>query len=269
MPQPPFFIGKYTRILWGVGGIIALAGLLAVALALIHIFAGKLRFLNVSPRSKWLSGASGVSVAYVFVHILPELATGEESLRQWTRQLSHYFEHHVYLIALAGLVIFYGLERMAKVSRAQNAARGQGDVTGAGVFWIHIGSFGVYNALIGYLLLHREKPGLTSLLLFFAAMATHFLVNDFGLERDHKRRYTLYGRWVLAAAVLIGWAIGALERGGAMPPIPEPALAALFAFLAGGVVLNVLKEELPEERQSNFWAFLIGIIAYTALLLNI
>jgi hypothetical protein len=44
-------------------------------------------------------------------------------------------------------------------------------------------------------------------------------------------------------------------------------LGLLFSFLAGGVVLNVLKEELPEERKSNFWAFLFGVVFYAGLLL--
>jgi hypothetical protein len=41
----------------------------------------------------------------------------------------------------------------------------------------------------------------------------------------------------------------------------------LFALLSGGVVLNVLKEELPEERQSSFRAFFAGIVVYTVILL--
>jgi hypothetical protein len=49
--------------------------------------------------------------------------------------------------------------------------------------------------------------------------------------------------------------------------IPEVAVAVLIAFLAGGVVLNVLKEELPEERESRFWAFALGAAFYAALLL--
>jgi uncharacterized membrane protein len=53
---------------------------LAGGLALIHLVAGKLRFLDVIPRSAWLSAASGASVAYVFMHLLPELATGQETL---------------------------------------------------------------------------------------------------------------------------------------------------------------------------------------------
>ena len=52
-----------------------------------------------------------------------------------------------------------------------------------------------------------------------------------------------------------------------MTEIPEVAIAVLVAFLAGGVVLNVLKKELPEERESRFWAFALGATLYAALLL--
>jgi len=61
--------------------------------------------------------------------------------------------------------------------------------------------------------------------------------------------------------VLLGWAAGALVM------LPEGMVGALLAFIAGGVVLNVLKEELPEERKSRLWAFVIGAAAYSALLL--
>jgi hypothetical protein len=242
---------------------IVLTGVLATGLALIHILGGRLRFLNVIPRSRWLSGASGVSVAYVFVHILPDLAASQETIRAAAGRSLGFLEHHVYLLALLGMMVFYGLERLAKRSRSAGDQRGEGDITSPGVFWIHIGSFGLYNALIGYLLLHRERPGLTSLLFFFAAMATHFLVNDFGLRQDHKERYDRQGRWLLSTSVMLGWVIGATMR------VHPAVVAMLFSFLAGGVVLNVLKEELPEERKSNFWAFAAGAVGYAALLLAI
>ena len=41
----------------------------------------------------------------------------------------------------------------------------------------------------------------------------------------------------------------------------------LAAFLAGGVILNVLKEELPEERKSRIAPFFIGAFGYAAILL--
>ena len=49
--------------------------------------------------------------------------------------------------------------------------------------------------------------------------------------------------------------------------IGELPLALLFAFLAGGIVLNVLKEELPAERESRFSAFVLGAAGYAAILL--
>ena len=81
-------------------------------------------------------------------------------------------------------------------------------------------------------------------MLFAFALGVHFVVNDHGLREHHKDSYDRVGRWVLAAAVVV-----------------------LFAFLAEGVVLNVLKEELPEERESRFWAFALGATLYAAILL--
>jgi len=235
--------------------------LLAAALACVHLFAGRMRFLSVSPRSRWLSAAGGVSVAYVFVHLLPDLAEEQETIRRAVGGAFAFIEYHVYLVALVGLAAFYGLERAAKVSRGRGRRAGGGDAASPGVFWLHAGSFALYNALIGYLLLHREEPGTVSLVLFAFAMGVHFVVNDFGLREDRKGAYDGYGRWVLAAAVLTGWAVGRLSESS------EAALAVRFAFLAGGVVMNVLKEELPEERESRFWAFALGATLYSAVLL--
>jgi hypothetical protein len=92
-------------------------------------------------------------------------------------------------------------------------------------------------------------------------MGLHFVVNDFGLRENHKHAYQKLGRWILAAAIIFGWAIGLKSE------LSPAAIALLFAFLAGGIILNVLKEELPEERQSRFWAFALGAGIYTVLLL--
>lgn len=226
--------------------------LCAFGLTLVHLFAHRLRFIRTMPRSRWLSGASGVSVAYVFVHLLPDLAEHQEALSELP--FLAFLENHVYVMALAGLAVFYGLERLIKADDAD-------EHRSSGVFWLHVLSFSLYNFLIGYLLVHREEPGLRTLLFFFVAMALHFLVNDFGLRQDHKGLYSHYARWLLSAAVLLGWGVGASTE------IADAALGLLFSFLAGGVVLNVLKEELPEERKSRFWAFALGTALYTALLL--
>jgi hypothetical protein len=244
-----------------VNALVSLTALLAVGLAAIHLYSGRMRFLDVLPRSRWLSVAGGISVAYVFVHLLPDLAEEQETIREAAGEGFNFLEYHVYLVALIGLAAFYGLERSAKTSRRRKRTAGDEDSTEAGVFWVHAASFTVYNALIGYLLLHREEPGVWSLILFAFAMGVHFVVNDYGLRRDHKGTYDRIGRWVLAAGILAGWVVGLFFE------VSEAAIAVLFGFLAGGVIMNVLKEELPEDHESRFWAFALGAAAYAVVLL--
>jgi zinc transporter ZupT len=244
-----------------VNALVSLTALLAVGLAAIHLYSGRMRFLDVLPRSRWLSVAGGISVAYVFVHLLPDLAEEQETIREAAGEGFNFLEYHVYLVALIGLAAFYGLERSAKTSRRRKRTAGDEDSTEAGVFWVHAASFTVYNALIGYLLLHREEPGVWSLILFAFAMGVHFVVNDYGLRRDHKGTYDRIGRWVLAAGILAGWVVGLFFE------VSEAAIAVLFGFLAGSVIMNVLKEELPEDHESRFWAFALGAALYSVILL--
>lgn len=237
------------------GTLIALG--LALVLAAVHVFARRLRPSGGVPRSAWLSGAGGASVAYVFLHLLPELAAGQDDISA-VLPLA-FLETHVWLVALLGLATFYGLDQLALTSSRRAGA----DEPEQGVFWVHVGSFAVYNTLVGYLLLHREESTRASLLLFGLAMALHFFVNDDALRQHYADRYHRVGRWLLSGAVLVGWGLGAATAMG------DAAIAAILAFVGGGVILNVLKEELPSERESRFWAFALGAALYAGLLLAV
>lgn len=252
-------VSMVTEPIPGVSGTV-LTGFAAVVLSLVHINAAKLKFLRRSPRSHWLSIGSGVSVAYIFVHVLPDLGAAQEEFAAST-ELLNFIEHHVYVLALVGMLLFYGLERAAQISKKESLSAGEGDVTQPGVFWLHMASFSLYNALIGYLLTHREEPGLVGLGIYTTAMALHFVVNDYSLSDDHKRAYTTKGRWLLSAAVVLGWVVGSQTE------ISEAITASLFAFLAGGIILNVLKEELPEANENRYWTFAAGALCYSGLLL--
>lgn len=237
---------------------------LVAGFILVHLFAGKLRFLEGIPRSRWLSVAGGASVAYVFLHLFPELEQARATLAD-TNADGAVIEHGINLIALAGLVAFYSVERIVKGSQQESDTSpgpdgGPSTVTDP-VFRLHMVSFALYNGVVGYLLVDGHFTGLADQLAFFTAMALHFVVNDYGLREDHKDIYDLYGRWILAAAVLAGWVAAYLLPGN------EIFIRLLFAFLAGGVILNVMKEELPRERQSRLPAFIAGAFGYALLLL--
>lgn len=222
--------------------------LVAVAvLAAVHLLAHRLKFLDTVPRSRWLSFAGGASVAYVFLHLLPELSEHQGALEETVATTG---EETVYAVALLGLVLFYGLERYIRLR--------PGDADGSR---LHLASFAIYNVLIGYLTVRREDAGWLEFTFFAVAMGLHFLTTDYGLRQDHQHRYEALGRWLLAGGVIAGALLGLVLH------VPEWLVAGLFALLAGSVVLNVLKEELPEERHSRFLPFVGGAGGYAALLL--
>lgn len=225
-------------------------------LALAHYTAKYMTFLNVIPRSKYLSLAGGIAVSYVFLHLLPEVSESQHVIQSAGVFTS--LTNHAYLLALLGLFLFYALDQHVKSKKVQ-----EGMENDPNVFWIHIASFFLYNTLIGYLMVKEDFHHIMEMALYFFAMLVHFITVDHNLRDEHKKVYDKYGRWLLSVAILFGWLIGVVTE------ISEYAISFLVAFLAGGIILNVMKEELPEEKESGLSAFAIGIISYSILLLII
>src|SRR5262245_26386655 len=209
---------------------------------------------------RWVSMAAGVSVAYVFVDVLPELAAQHMTFRRAAGESLLFAEQRIYVLALLSFVVLYGLEHMVLAARAR---RREATAAGAAdpVYWLHLGGFAAYSALIGYLLIERAERGPMALAVYGLAMALHFLVVDHSLREEHGRIYDRGGHWILAASVLAGWVVGMTT------PFSEVVFARLFAVLAGGVVITSLKAELPGEREGRFWPFCLGAVAYALLLI--
>ncbi|MEJ7929128.1 hypothetical protein WG922_03990 [Ramlibacter sp. AN1015] len=238
------------------------SGVGVIVLALVHLWGNRLRFLDRAPRSIWLSASGGVSVAYVFLHLLPELDRGHHMLQ---RAQPMGLDLSAYLLAMAGLTVFYGVERLACGHQRRHAAAGDPQLehpepSTRVVFALHVGAFALYNWIIGVVLVQRDEVGLVKTSLFTLALAMHFLVNDYGLRAHYRQLYHGRGRWLLAGSAVAGWLAGATME------VPELALQSGVALLAGGIIMNVMKEELPTERESRFGAFAAGVAGYGLLL---
>lgn len=226
-----------------------------IALAIIHFIANRVIVLRNIPRSIWLSVAGGASIAYIFLHLLPELNSWQFRFDE-TVEENWWSGHYLYLLSLTGLTIFYGLERLAKQKKASSDHSEH-----ARIFWLHITTYFIYNFIVGYLLVSETSRDMREALFFFIAMALHFVVNDFSLLQDHQERYVSKGRWIVSGSVLLGAAIASLIS------VSDHLLMVLFGLVSGTVILNVLKEELPEERKSKYWAFVTGAVTYGLLLM--
>jgi len=227
-----------------------------------HIFVNKLRLTGL-PRSKWLSLAGGISVTYIFLQAFPELQEfqikfNEESLLN----LRKFEDLEIYLVGLLGLTFFYGLENKTSKSQDSNRMPIEGEPEkNIGMFWIHISSFAVYNFIIGYLLLNREEISIIPMLTYAIAMSFHLIVTDHSLESHFSAAYRNKGRWILVTALISGWLLSLFIT------IPKIYVGLIFSFIAGGIIMNVMKEELPRERESNLGAFIVGVIFYSAVLI--
>jgi hypothetical protein len=210
-------------------------------------------------RRIWISAAAGVSVAYIFVDVLPELEVQRQALVE-ASEIELFARQRVYVLALLSFVVFYGLEHIVlvrKERRRQLAAAGRVD----SVYLLQLAGYAAYSALIGYLLIERAERGVFSLAVYAFAMAVHFLIVDHSLDEEHAQAYGRRGRWLLASSVIVGWLIGVLM------PLSEAMVARLFALLAGGVVITSLRAELPNEREGRFWPFSVSAVCFALLLL--
>jgi hypothetical protein len=123
----------------------------------------------------------------------------------------------------------------------------------------------VYNAITGYTLTHPEMlggeefVGVSEYAFFFVAMGLHFYINDTEFRFEHGEVYHRIGRFVLAGSVLLG-ALGGLQFS------LDASVSVLFAFVAGGVLLNVFRRETPGHDVSDVRMLLFGGVGYAVLL---
>ena len=226
----------------------------ALVLASVYLFGHRLR--ASSHNRRWVSIAAGVSVATVFVDLLPEISESQAVfLAQSQRGAALFPEQAVYLAAMLGFMLFYGLQYMVVSSPS-----GEGEPGGV-FFSFQIAAFAGYSGLIAYLLVHNIWKDASSLLLYSLAMAFHLLLVDHSLARERQELYERRGRWILALAVMAGWSAGMLAS------IPEQWLARITGFVAGGVIMNSLVVELPEGRGGRFWFFALAAAMYSLVLI--
>ena len=239
----------------------AIESLIAVLiLVAVHLFVKELRRLQVASRNALLSAGAGASLAYVLMRILPKLAEKQEGLMASADTgVRGFLEHHAYLVAMVGLVVYYGISRVAaygaKETDGSSSPRYRAVLISTAV------GYSTYSFLISYLIVNRLQPGRFSLALITLGMGTLFLVSDYGLRKRWPDAYDSWIRWLLSIALLGGWALGVWVE------VSSNVVALWYAFLAGIMLITTIGEKLSIEERGSFWPFLVGVVAFTVLLL--
>ena len=210
----------------------------------------------VHDRRSIISFSAGMSTAYVFVHLMPELHGARRAFAESVSAPLPYEGIGVYLLALLGFLAFYGLDHL----RARLRESAHGEEHGA-AFRLHIGGFAAYVGLTAYLLVHNLEETKVSIGLYAVAFGFHFLAVEHALREEHGAAYERIGRWVLASMCVLGWAVGLVVE------LPHYTIALLVAFVSGAVIINSSVMELPTEKDGRFVPFVIGGLLYGVILL--
>jgi hypothetical protein len=239
---------------------LALSGLAAVILAAIFLLADRLRpsrWLPLDDRSV-AAFTAGMAIAYVFVGMMPDLAAARGSFAAGAGAHLPHEALSVYFVALLGFVVYYGLERR----RQTGEGPGQADLALAHAR-LHLCGIAAYAAVISYLLVRSLEDTETHLFKYTFAMGAHFLTIAHGLEEAHGEMFQIWGRYVLAASVAIGWLAGAVA------PMARNHLALVVAFVLGAVTLTSAMGELENARRARFAWFAAGGLAYGLILVTL
>jgi hypothetical protein len=222
-----------------------------ILFACVHLYGQQASKLHALTHGRMLSFGGGVAIAYVFIDLLPKLAQSDALVRQALEGLFPYVERHVYLMALVGFLLFFIVDR-SSVSLKKNKS-----------FWLSICSYALFNFLMGYAVVDKNNPEVQPLVLFTIAMGLHYFTNDYSLRTEHKRAYEQFGCTILIIALFLGWSAGVWIT------LPQTAVAIASAFIAGGVIMNVTRHELPKQHPNSLISFLFAAALYTVLLLMI
>jgi len=232
-----------------------LSAVAAALLALTFLFGGGFHPLQALMRDRrsMISLSAGMSSAYVFVHVLPELSDARQTLAAATSL--RYEGMAVYGLALVGFLVFHGLDYLRARTR-----EGDRDDQEKRAYQIHVAGFAVYAALVAYLLVRNLEETPVTLAAYLLAMMCHFLSIDHALREEHGDAFDQVGRFVLAGMCVVGWGVGVVF---AVPPF---VLALVLAFISGAVIMNSAIMELPPEKDGRFWPFVIGSLLFAGLL---
>lgn len=238
-------------------GVILWTALATSLLVGIHLLAGRFHHVVGTRRSPVHSCLAGITTAYLFLKLLPELGApgliaGDEP-DTGGRRLA-------FAIALLGFVVFYGSEVWAHRHRAAETVRRENER----VYRLLLITFALFNAGLAFLLPHHvvtHGPWVTGI--YVVAIGVHLLVLDHAIAEVRGGHYGTRARVIHSAGLIGGFAL-AIALG---PEVWDRAVQPLIAFLGGAIALQVFREEIPAYKQGHPLAFALGAAILAALLL--
>jgi zinc transporter ZupT len=212
---------------------------LALALSVIDFLTEGL-FSKASPnKMKFISFSAGVSVAYIFLVLLPEIYSGAITINRL-----------IFLSILFGFAIFHIIEKYIRQNFTGPALRKEHKL-------IHSATSFIYFFMVGFLLVKVTGTNILNGTLLFIPIMLHIIIDSLPRRATKKRHL----RALHASSAFLG-AVSAtfIEIGNAGNVV-------LLGAVGGALLYTVVRESLPKERKGKPMYFITGLLLFTVVIL--
>ncbi len=201
-------------------------------------------------------------MSYVFLDVLPHLSSKQYALQDTVGTgFGAFLEHHAYLLALAGFVLYFGLADVAKTSRTSQTVMVEPRNPHSVVYGLML-ALAAYCFLIGFLIGEQPDHRYEPVIIFALAMTIHMAGVNHTVRDHYLKFYDQIFRYVFAAATFAGWLLGIVTT------IPDIVFALVFSFVVGAIIVVAFLYELPVVMGGGrYWLFVAGVTGFSALLL--
>ncbi|WP_424355548.1 hypothetical protein [Methanobacterium sp. MBAC-LM] len=248
--------------------VIIFALIVSLIFVFVHLSSHKIYGFSKRYKKKILSFSGGVASAYVFLDLLPLIENADPHLHAIlgnTPLIMIFLEKAIFGVAFIGFLVFFILEYLALKSRgnkAQQTTKSLKETNASkNVFFLHISLTAVVSLIICYSLRFEILTTGLGVAVYTIALSLHFFISDRSMEEHYGALYVKYGRYLLALMPILGWSLSIL--------FPERTSEAyvLLAFIAGAVLFNVIKDEVPRVGTGKPISFFTGALLYSGLIL--
>lgn len=191
-----------------------------------------------------ISFAAGLSSAYLFLLLLPEVYQGSLILKQYT-----------YLILFVGFVSIHITEKY--IYKHVDKKRIKDEVRA-----VHHTTFFFYHFIIGIILVTFFKQSFREGLLFFIPVWFHTAISSVALTEMYKElEEKSLGKIFLSLSVIFGIIIALLTM------IPTIVHYSLLALITGSLTYIIVKDLTPKGKEGNLNMFIFGVISYSLIII--
>lgn len=216
---------------------------MGLILAVVHYFSDRFELKDPALRDKTVSFVAGISITYIFLHLMPKVYEGISSLYE-----------ALFLFILAGFACFHLIEKhiyqhSSKEKLHMKLKEG------------HSAMFFLYHFAIGILLVQLLSISVVGGILFFIPVLFHTAVSSASLKGIHVSiRERILIKAVLSLSTLFGVILVYFFA------VPPHVLYALLGFIMGSMLYVVIRDSMPRETGGKAVYFVMGIVVYAVII---